>query len=182
MKIIPTSIPEVLIIEPRVFGDERGFFMETWNQQTFAQAGLDFNFVQDNHSRSRQGILRGLHYQIQKPQGKLVRVTQGRVYDVAVDLRRSSPTFGQWTGVELSAENYRLFWVPPGFAHGFYVLSESADFQYKCTHLYSPEYERCLRWDDPALNIPWPLVKGEPPQLSAKDAIGAELTAAEVFA
>lgn len=182
MKIIPTSIPEVLIIEPRVFGDERGFFMETWNQQTFAQAGLDFNFVQDNHSRSRQGILRGLHYQIQKPQGKLVRVTQGRVYDVAVDLRRSSPTFGQWTGVELSAENYRLFWVPPGFAHGFYVLSESADFQYKCTQLYAPEYERCLRWDDPALNIPWPLVKGEPPQLSAKDAIGAELTAAEVFA
>ncbi|MFM2318180.1 MAG: glucose-phosphate thymidylyltransferase RfbA [Pseudomonadota bacterium] len=182
MNIIPTPIPDVLIIEPKVFGDERGFFMETWNQQTFAKAGLDFNFVQDNHSRSRQGILRGLHYQIQNPQGKLVRVTQGCVYDVAVDLRRSSPSFGQWTAVELSAENHRLFWVPPGFAHGFYVMSEFADFQYKCTQLYAPEYERCVRWNDPDLNIPWPLVQGERPQLSAKDAIGASLTEAEVFA
>lgn len=182
MKTIPTSIPEVLIIEPRVFGDERGFFMETWNQQTFAQAGLDFNFVQDNHSRSRQGILRGLHYQILNPQGKLVRVTQGCVYDVAVDLRRSSPSFGQWTAVELSAENHRLFWVPPGFAHGFYVMSESADFQYKCTALYAPEHERCIRWNDPELNIPWPLVQAEPPQVSAKDAIGAFFKDAEVFA
>ncbi len=182
MNIIPTPIPDVLIIEPKVFGDERGFFMETWNQQTFAKAGLDFNFVQDNHSRSRQGILRGLHYQIQNPQGKLVRVTQGCVYDVAVDLRRSSPSFGQWTAVELSAENHRLFWVPPGFAHGFYVMSEFADFQYKCTQLYAPEYERCVRWDDPDLNIPWPLVQDERPQLSAKDAIGASLTEAEVFA
>lgn len=182
MNIIPSPIPDVLIIEPKVFGDERGFFMETWNQQTFAKAGLDFNFVQDNHSRSRQGILRGLHYQIQNPQGKLVRVTQGCVYDVAVDLRRSSPSFGQWTAVELSAENHRLFWVPPGFAHGFYVMSEFADFQYKCTQLYAPEYERCVRWNDPDLNIPWPLVQGERPQLSAKDAIGASLTEAEVFA
>ncbi|TXH60503.1 MAG: dTDP-4-dehydrorhamnose 3,5-epimerase [Thiothrix sp.] len=182
MNIIPTPIPDVLIIEPKVFGDERGFFMETWNQQTFAKAGLDFNFVQDNHSRSRQGILRGLHYQIQNPQGKLVRVTQGCVYDVAVDLRRSSPSFGQWTAVELSAENHRLFWLPPGFAHGFYVMSEFADFQYKCTQLYAPEYERCVRWNDPDLNIPWPLVQGERPQLSAKDAIGASLTEAEVFA
>lgn len=182
MNIIPTPIPDVLIIEPKVFGDERGFFMETWNQQTFAKAGLDFNFVQDNHSRSRQGILRGLHYQIQNPQGKLVRVTQGCVYDVAVDLRRSSPSFGQWTAVELSAENHRLFWVPPGFAHGFYVMSEFADFQYKCTQLYAPEYERCVRWNDPDLNIPWPLVQDERPQLSAKDAIGASLTEAEVFA
>lgn len=182
MNIIQTSIPDVVIIEPRVFGDERGFFMETWNQQSFAKAGLDFNFVQDNHSRSRQGILRGLHYQIQNPQGKLVRVTQGCVYDVAVDLRRSSPSFGQWTAVELSAENHRLFWIPPGFAHGFYVISESADFQYKCTNLYAPEHERCVRWNDPELNIPWPLVKGELPQLSAKDAIGALLTEAEIFA
>ena len=182
MNITPTAIPDVLIIEPKVFGDERGFFMETWNQQTFAKAGLDFNFVQDNHSRSRQGILRGLHYQIQNPQGKLVRVTQGCVYDVAVDLRRSSPSFGQWTAVELSAENHRLFWVPPGFAHGFYVMSEFADFQYKCTQLYAPEYERCVRWNDPDLNIPWPLVQDERPQLSAKDAIGASLTEAEVFA
>lgn len=182
MKVIPTAIPEVVIIEPRVFGDERGFFMETWNQQAFAKVGLDFNFVQDNHSRSRQGILRGLHYQIQNPQGKLVRVTQGCVYDVAVDLRRSSPTFRQWTAVELSADNQRMFWIPPGFAHGFYVMSESADFQYKCTHLYAPEHERCVRWNDPDLNIPWPLGADEAPQLSAKDAVGALLNDAEVFA
>ncbi|MEZ5449170.1 MAG: dTDP-4-dehydrorhamnose 3,5-epimerase [Thiolinea sp.] len=182
MNIIPTSIPDVLIIEPRVFGDERGFFMESWNQQAFAKAGLELDFVQDNHSRSRQGILRGLHYQLINPQGKLVRVTQGRVFDVAVDLRRSSSTFGQWTGVELSAENHRLFWVPPGFAHGFYVMSESADFQYKCTDFYAPEHERCLRWDDPTLAIDWPLVNGEAPQLSAKDAVGASLQQAEVYA
>ena len=182
MNIIQTAIPDVLIIEPKVFGDERGFFMETWNQASFAKAGLDFQFVQDNHSRSRQGILRGLHYQIHNPQGKLVRVTQGCVYDVAVDLRRSSPSFGQWTAVELSADNHRLFWVPPGFAHGFYVLSESADFQYKCTNLYAPEYERCVRWDDPELNIPWPLVKNAAPQLSAKDAVGSLLKDAEVYA
>ncbi|MEZ5447997.1 MAG: dTDP-4-dehydrorhamnose 3,5-epimerase [Thiolinea sp.] len=182
MNIIPTHIPDVLIIEPQVFGDERGFFMETWNQQRFAEQGLTMSFVQDNHSRSAQGILRGLHYQIHKPQGKLVRVTSGCVYDVAVDIRRDSPTFGQWAGVELSAENHRLFWVPEGFAHGFYVMSESADFQYKCTELYAPEHERCIRWDDPALNIDWPLVNGEPPRLSAKDAKGKSLQDAEVFA
>ncbi|MEZ5476998.1 MAG: dTDP-4-dehydrorhamnose 3,5-epimerase [Thiolinea sp.] len=182
MNIIPTHIPDVLIIEPQVFGDERGFFMETWNQQRFAEQGLTMSFVQDNHSRSAQGILRGLHYQIHKPQGKLVRVTSGCVYDVAVDIRRDSPTFGQWAGVELSAENHRLFWVPEGFAHGFYVMSESADFQYKCTELYAPEHERCIRWDDPALNIDWPLVNGEPPRLSAKDAEGKSLQDAEVFA
>ena len=181
MNIIKTAIPEVVIIEPRVFGDERGFFMETWNQQVFADLGLDMNFVQDNHSRSGQGILRGLHYQIKAPQGKLVRVTSGKVYDVAVDIRRSSPTFGQWVGVELSAENHRLFWVPEGFAHGFYVMSESADFQYKCTRLYAPEHERCIRWDDDSLNIDWPLVNGEAPRLSAKDAVGASLNDAEVF-
>jgi len=182
MKVIETALPDVFIIEPKVFGDERGFFMESWNQHAFAEAGLDFSFVQDNHSRSRQGILRGMHYQIQNPQGKLVRVTQGKVFDVAVDLRRSSPHFGRWTGVELSADNHRLFWVPPGFAHGFYVMSESADFQYKCTDFYAPEHERCLRWDDAKVGIDWPLVNGTPPQLSAKDAEGASLETAEVFA
>lgn len=181
MNIIPTNIPDVLIIEPRVFGDERGFFMETWNQATFAAAGLHMNFVQDNHSRSGQGILRGLHYQVQNPQGKLVRVTRGKVFDVAVDLRKSSPTFGQWTGVELSEENHRLFWIPEGFAHGFYVMSESADFQYKCTDVYSPQYERSLRWDDETLAIDWPLVNGQPPLLSAKDMQGTALKDAEVF-
>jgi dTDP-4-dehydrorhamnose 3,5-epimerase len=182
MNIIATKIPEVLIIEPRVFGDERGFFMETWNQQAFAEQGLNMNFVQDNHSRSAQGILRGLHYQIKNPQGKLVRVTSGTVYDVAVDMRKSSPTFGQWAGVELSAENHRMFWVPEGFAHGFYVMSESADFQYKCTNLYAPEHERSLRWDAPELAIDWPLVNGAPPGLSAKDAEAVTLADAEVFA
>lgn len=182
MNIIQTDIPDVLIIEPSVFGDERGFFMETWNQQAFTDHGLHMNFVQDNHSRSRQGILRGLHYQIENPQGKLVRVTSGTVYDVAVDIRKSSPTFGQWVGVELSAENHRQFWVPEGFAHAFYVMSESADFQYKCTNFYAPEHERCIRWDAPELAIDWPLVNGEAPQLSAKDAEGSTLTDAEVFA
>jgi dTDP-4-dehydrorhamnose 3,5-epimerase len=181
MTIIPTTLPDVLIIEPQVFGDERGFFMETWNQATFADAGLHMNFVQDNHSRSSQGILRGLHYQVQHPQGKLVRVTRGKVFDVAVDLRKSSPTFGQWTGVELSEENHRLFWIPEGFAHGFYVMSESADFQYKCTDVYSPQYERSLRWDDETLAIDWPLVNGQSPQLSAKDMQAAALKDAEVF-
>ena len=182
MKLIPTKLEGVVILEPRVFGDERGLFMERWNQKTFAELGLDLQFVQDNHSRSRQGILRGLHYQLQNPQGKLVRVTQGRVYDVAVDIRKSSSTFGQWVGVELSADNHRMFWVPAGFAHGFYVMSESADFQYKCTHFYAPEHERCIRWNDPTLAIDWPLVNGEAPQLSAKDAVGSLLDNAEVFA
>lgn len=182
MNIIPTKITDVLIIEPRVFGDERGFFMETWNQQTFAELGLDLKFVQDNHSRSGQGILRGLHYQIENPQGKLVRVTSGKVFDVAVDIRRNSATYGQWVGVELSAENHRMFWVPEGFAHGFYVMSETADFQYKCTNLYAPAHERCIRWDAPELAIDWPLVNGEAPKLSTKDAEGKTLNDAEVFA
>lgn len=181
MKLIPTAIPDAIIIEPQVFGDERGFFMETWNARTFAKAGLDLTFVQDNHSKSRQGILRGLHYQIEHPQGKLVRVTAGEVFDVAVDLRKSSPTFGQWVAVTLSAENKRLFWIPPGFAHGFYVTSESAEFLYKCTDIYAPEHERCLRWDAPDLAIDWPLVGGEPPALSAKDQTGVALKDAELF-
>ncbi len=182
MKIIPTHIPDVLILEPQVFGDSRGFFLETWNAQTFADAGLDLNFVQDNHSRSGQGILRGMHYQIQHPQGKLVRVTSGKVFDVAVDLRQSSPTCGQWTGVELSAENHRMLWVPPGFAHGFYVMSESADFLYKCTDFYAPAYDRSLRWDDPTVGIEWPLVNGTQPTLSAKDAAGKNWQEADKFA
>ena len=182
MKVIPTHIPDVKIIEPAVFGDARGFFMETWNSETFASLGLNLTFVQDNHSRSTQGILRGLHYQIQQAQGKLVRVTSGAVFDVAVDLRQASPTFGQWVGVELSAENHRMLWVPPGFAHGFYVLSESADFLYKCTELYAQQYDRCLRWDDPSVGIQWPLVKGEMPLLSAKDAAGKCWDEADKFA
>ena len=182
MNITPTKIPDVLIIEPKVFGDERGFFMETYNQQTFAEHGLTMNFVQDNHSRSRHGILRGLHYQIENPQGKLVRVTSGKVFDVAVDIRRSSPTFGEWVGIELSAENQRQFWVPAGFAHGFYVMSESADFQYKCTNLYAPEHERCIRWNAADLGVEWPLVNAAAPQVSAKDAEGSLLADAEVFA
>lgn len=182
MKVIPTHIPDVKIIEPAVFGDARGFFMETWNRETFASLGLNLTFVQDNHSRSTQGILRGLHYQIQQAQGKLIRVTSGTVFDVAVDLRQTSSTFGQWVGVELSAENHRMLWIPPGFAHGFYVLSESADFLYKCTELYAPQYDRCLRWDDPSVGIQWPLVKGEMPLLSAKDAAGKCWDEADKFA
>lgn len=182
MRFVPTAIPEVVIIEPQVFGDARGFFMETWHAGKFAAGGLDLHFVQDNHSRSAQGILRGLHYQITQPQGKLVRVVRGAVFDVAVDLRRSSPSFGRWVGVELSEDNHRQLWVPPGFAHGFYVMSESADFVYKCTELYAPEHERCLRWDDPALAITWPLRDGAAPLLSAKDAAGSLLRDAEVYA
>ncbi|WMP18067.1 dTDP-4-dehydrorhamnose 3,5-epimerase [Thiothrix lacustris] len=182
MKIIPTHIPDVLILEPQVFGDARGFFMETWNAKTFADAGLNLNFVQDNHSRSRQGILRGMHYQIKHPQGKLVRVTSGKVFDVAVDLRQSSPTFGQWAGAELSDENHRMLWVPPGFAHGFYVMSESADFLYKCTDLYAPEYDRSLHWNDPSIGIEWPLVNGAAPTISAKDEAGKNWQEADKFA
>lgn len=163
MKLIETAISDVKILEPKVFGDERGFFLESWNANTFAALGLDLQFVQDNHSRSRQGILRGLHYQLQNPQGKLVRVTQGAVFDVAVDIRRSSPTFGQWVGVELSASNHRMLWIPAGFAHGFYVLSESADFQYKCTDFYNPAAEKSILWNDSDLNISWPLVNGQAP-------------------
>jgi dTDP-4-dehydrorhamnose 3,5-epimerase len=182
MKVIPTHIPEVLILEPQVFGDARGFFLETWNANTFAELGLDLRFVQDNHSRSRQGILRGMHYQIQHPQGKLVRVTHGKVFDVAVDLRQSSPTFGQWAGAELSEENHRMLWVPPGFAHGFYVMSESADFLYKCTDFYAPEYDRSLRWDDPTVGIEWPLVNDAAPTISAKDEAGKHWQEADKFA
>lgn len=169
MNVIATAIPDVLVIEPKVFGDERGFFMETWNARSFAEAGLNADFVQDNHSKSAQGILRGLHYQLQNPQGKLVRVIAGEVFDVAIDLRRSSPTFGRWVGEYLSADNKRMMWVPAGFAHGFYVTSASAEFVYKCTEFYSPASEQALRWDDPVLAIEWPLVNGESPLLSSKD-------------
>ncbi len=180
MKVIPTAIPDVLVLEPKVFGDARGFFYESYNQRVFEQAtGLNPQFVQDNHSRSAQGVLRGLHYQIRQPQGKLVRVVQGSVFDVAVDLRRSSPSFGRWVGEILSAENKRMMWVPPGFAHGFVVTSDDAEFLYKTTDYYAPEHERCLCWDDPTLGIVWPVLQ---PQLSAKDAQGAVLEMAEVFA
>jgi dTDP-4-dehydrorhamnose 3,5-epimerase len=169
MKVIPTELPDVVIIEPQVFGDARGFFLETWSSRRFAELGLHVTFVQDNWSRSKQGILRGLHYQVRHPQGKLVRVTQGEVFDVAVDMRRGSPTFGRWTGVTLSADNFRALYVPPGFAHGFYVTSPSADFQYKCTDLYAPAFERTIAFDDPAIGITWPLVNGQSPELSEKD-------------
>jgi len=181
MKIIPTAIPDVLILEPKVFGDARGFFFESFNQRVFSQAtGLALQFVQDNHSRSTKGVLRGLHYQINQPQGKLVRVVRGSVFDVAVDVRKSSSTFGKWVGVELSEENHRQMWVPPGLAHGFVVTSESADFLYKTTDYYAPEHERCIAWNDPAIGIQWPL--DVPPQLSAKDQLGLPLARAEVFA
>ena len=180
MKVSDTDLPGVQLIEPRVFGDDRGFFLETWNATAFAAAGLDAAFVQDNHSRSSRGVLRGLHYQLVEPQGKLVRVTTGVVFDVAVDLRRSSPNFGRWTGHELSAANKAMLWIPPGFAHGFLVLSDVADFLYKCTAPYAPQHDRALRWDDPALAIRWPL--GTPPLLSAKDAAAPLLADAETFA
>lgn len=167
-----TSLPGVFLVQPRVFGDERGFFMESWNAATFRDAGFDLHFVQDNHSRSARGILRGLHYQMRHTQGKLVRVTAGAVFDVAVDLRRDSPTLGQWFGAELSADNHRMLWVPPGFAHGFYVLSEFADFQYKCTDYYDPDSEVTLAWNDPRVGIDWPIPPGEAPVLSGKDARG----------
>jgi dTDP-4-dehydrorhamnose 3,5-epimerase len=180
MKVIPTAIPEVLILEPKVFGDPRGFFMESYNARTFREAtGLDIQFVQDNHSRSAKGVLRGLHYQLQQPQGKLVRVVRGAVFDVAVDVRKSSPTFGRWVGVELSEDNHRQLWIPAGFAHGFLVLSENADFLYKTTDYYAPEHERCIAWDDPTIGIEWPL--DAPPLLSAKDRLGTSLMEAEVF-
>ena len=163
------SIPDVVLITPQVFGDERGFFMETFRQSEFEAHCGNYQFVQDNHSKSKQGILRGLHYQLEKPQGKLVRVTQGEVFDVAVDLRESSPTFGQWVGVYLSAENKQMLWVPPGFAHGFYVTSEEAEFQYKCTDYYNPGDEYSLLWNEPFLNIEWPLVNEQALHLSEKD-------------
>ncbi len=181
MKFIPTAIDDVVIIEPKVFGDDRGFFMESWSQKTFADAGLNCNFIQDNHSKSKQGILRGLHYQTENTQGKLVRVTQGEVFDVAVDLRQSSATFGKWVGVLLSETNHRMLWVPEGFAHGFYVTSESAEFLYKCTDTYNPKAEVSLKWDDPTINIDWPLVKQQSPSLSEKDTAGLSFELAPKF-
>jgi len=182
MKFTPLAISDVVLIEPKVFGDHRGFFMETWRQDVFAEAGIDMPFVQDNHSASGQGILRGLHYQIRQPQGKLVRVTAGEVFDVAVDIRRGSSTFGQWVGEVLSAENRRMLWVPPGFAHGFYVMSDFAEFCYKCTGFYAPEHERAIRWDDPDIGIDWPLGSRGAPVLSDKDGAAPFLKDAEVFA
>ena len=181
MNVIPIAIPDVLIIEPKVFGDERGFFFESFNRRQFAELiGRNVDFVQDNHSRSAKNVLRGLHYQIQQPQGKLVRVVQGAVFDVAVDIRRSSPTFGQHVGVELSADNKRLLWVPEGFAHGFVVLSDTAEFLYKTTDYWAPEFERSIAWNDPAIGIQWP-IQGEP-SLSAKDKQAKALAEAEHFA
>ena len=174
-----TEIPGVVVIEPQVFGDDRGYFMETYQKDQFAEAGIDKEFVQDNQSRSTRGVLRGLHFQKEHTQGKLVRVTSGRVFDVAVDVRRGSPSFGKWVGVELSAENHRQLWLPEGIAHGFIVLSDSADFLYKTTNYYTPAAERCIRWDDPALGIAWPAAAA--PTLSAKDMQGLLLTAAQVF-
>ena len=176
MKITPTKIPDVKLIEPKVFGDERGFFMETWNEKVFREAGIDTKFVQDNHSRSVKNTLRGLHYQIKQPQGKLVRVTQGEVFDVAVDLRVGSSTFGQWVGENLSEENKRMLWIPPGFAHGFLVTSDTADFQYKCTDFYAPEYEGCLAWNDREIGIAWNVEDKKQVLLSEKDRRGLDLT------
>lgn len=180
MKATPLAISDVVLFEPKVFGDPRGFFFESFNQRAFEEVvGRSVHFVQDNHSRSTRGVLRGLHYQVQQPQGKLVRVVQGEVFDVAVDIRRDSATFGQWVGAFLSAENKHQLWVPEGFAHGFVVLTDTAEFLYKTTDFYAPSHERCIRWDDPALGIDWPI--NEPPALSAKDAQGALLAQAEVF-
>jgi dTDP-4-dehydrorhamnose 3,5-epimerase len=180
-KVSHTSLPEVLILEPTVFGDDRGFFYESFNQQDFQQAtNLDANFVQDNHSRSSEGVLRGMHYQVQHPQGKLVRVTHGAVFDVAVDLRKSSPNLGKWVGVELSANNKRQLWVPPGFAHGFFVISGPAEFLYKTTDYWHPEHERCLLWCDPTVGVQWPLNNSQP-KLASKDAAGKIFAEADHF-
>ena len=181
MNVIETKLAGALIIEPKVFGDDRGFFVESWNREVFRNAGLDLDFVQDNHSRSAKGVLRGLHFQNPNAQGKLVRVVSGRAWDVAVDLRKSSPSFGQWVGVELTARNHRMFWVPPGFAHGFVSLEDGTDFLYKCTEFYQPANEHSLLWNDPAIGIEWPL-EGIEPQLSAKDIAGKPLSQIEVFA
>ena len=180
MKITPTAIADVLVIEPKVFGDARGFFYESFNQKAFNQAtGLNLNFVQDNHSRSAKGVLRGLHYQIEQPQGKLVRVVRGAVFDVAVDIRKGSATFGKWVGIELSEDNRKQLWIPAGFAHGFLVTSDSAEFLYKTTDYYAPEHERCIAWNDPAIDIDWPV--NSQPSLSAKDQKGLVLREAETF-
>jgi dTDP-4-dehydrorhamnose 3,5-epimerase len=182
MKFTPTAISEVILIQPKLYSDERGFFMETYQVERFAEAGIEVNFVQDNHSGSARGTLRGLHYQIRHPQGKLVQIVTGEVYDVAVDIRRSSPTFGKWVGKRLSAENKLQLWIPPGFAHGFYVLSDWVDVIYKVTDFYSPEWDRILLWNDPDLGIEWPLIEGTPLLLSEKDANGTPLRDADTFA
>ncbi|GLX77576.1 dTDP-4-dehydrorhamnose 3,5-epimerase [Thalassotalea insulae] len=181
MKIIDTNIADVKILEPKIFGDDRGFFLETFRAEWFKKNVADVSFVQDNHSKSSKGILRGMHYQIKNTQGKLVRVISGEVYDVAIDLRQSSPSFGQWFGTLLSAENKRQLWVPEGFAHGFYVTSQSAEFVYKCTDYYAPEYERSILWNDQELNINWPIKQSTPPILSAKDQIGELFKDAEYY-
>lgn len=181
MKVHPTGLAGVLLVEPLVHADGRGHLIETWHEARYREAGIDLPFVQDNQSRSCRGVLRGLHYQIERPQGKLVRVVSGEVYDVAVDLRHSSATFGRWLGVELSETNHYQLWIPPGFAHGFYVLSESADVAYKCTELYAPEFERTLRWDDPEIGIAWPLIDGRRPLLSTRDAAAPGLGETPVY-
>jgi dTDP-4-dehydrorhamnose 3,5-epimerase len=181
MQFEPTTIPDIILITPQVYGDERGFFFETYQAQRFGAAGLPFIYVQDNHSGSQHGTLRGLHYQVRQAQGKIVRVIAGEIYDVAVDLRRWSLTFGHWVGIELSATNKSLLWVPPGFAHGFYVLSDWAEVVYKATDYYAPEWERTLLWNDPTLNISWPIPKGEVPILSPKDKQGKHLSEAELY-
>lgn len=180
MRFTPTAIPDVIVVEADVFGDERGFFMETWRQTDFAEAGINAEFVQDNHSKSTKGILRGLHYQIPKAQGKLVRVISGDVFDVAIDLRRNSPTFGKWVGEIISSENKKQLWLPPGFAHGFLVMSETAEFVYKCTDYYAPQHERCIVWDDPDLGIEWPQLE-QAPVLSQKDIDGISFAKAEYY-
>jgi len=176
-----TEISDVILVEPDVIGDNRGFFMETWHAEKFAAGGIAAGFVQENQSRSSQGILRGLHYQIKKPQGKLVRVLSGEIFDVVIDLRKNSATFGQWLGMHLSADNKKMLWIPPGFAHGFYVISQQADFFYKCTDFYAPEHERAIRWDDPDLAIDWPLIDGKPPVVSPKDEAAVAFTNAEYY-
>ena len=182
MKIIDTDIADVKLIEPAVFTDDRGYFLETWNALSFARGGLDWQFVQDNQSRSRKNVLRGLHYQIQNTQAKLVRVSAGAVFDVVVDLRRGSSTFRRWVGVELSAENHRMLWIPPGFAHGFLALRDNTDLAYKCTDVYASQHERTLLWNDPDIAIAWPFLPGEEPIVSPKDKIGRPLKTADVFA
>ena len=181
MEVKATEIPDVILIKPDVYEDNRGFFMESWNAKKFAEIGITGNFVQDNHSKSTQGILRGLHYQTRQPQGKLIRVVQGEIYDVAVDLRKSSPTFGKWAGEWLSAENKKMLWIPPGFAHGFYVTSKTAEIIYKCTDFYAPQHERTLLWDDPDLSIKWPLIKDTAPVLSEKDTNGNTFRDSEYY-
>jgi dTDP-4-dehydrorhamnose 3,5-epimerase len=180
LKFVPTSLPDVLLIEPKVFPDERGFFLESYQKRNFSEAGIPFEFVQDNHSKSCQGVLRGLHYQIRQPQGKLLRVIAGEIFDVAVDIRKHSPTFGKWFGTYLSAENKQMLWVPIGFAHGFYVTSLEAELLYKTTDYYAPEWERSILWNDPTINIQWPLKDGSP-SLSARDRVGSLLSEAEIF-